>query len=64
MEKLARVQKDLEAVVEATRKAAEEKLGSVQAVCALAAGALHPHPRADPCRLTAHLWTVRTWRAK
>lgn len=37
MEKLARVQKDLEAVVEATRKAAEEKLGAVQSVCALPA---------------------------
>ena len=32
MEKLARVQKDLEAVVDATRKAAEEKLGAVQQV--------------------------------
>ena len=32
MEKLARVQKDLEAVVDATRKAGDEKLSAVQAV--------------------------------
>ncbi len=32
MEKLARVQKDIEAVVDATRRAAEEKLASVQLV--------------------------------
>jgi hypothetical protein len=41
MEKLARVQKDLEAVVDAARKGAEERLQITQAVCASERQHLH-----------------------